>query len=233
VVSTVLVIDDDAALLDVLSLSLEEAGYAVLTARDGAAGLSAVRARAPDLVLTDVNLPRMDGFTLCRTLRAEGNSVPLIVLTSRDDEIDESLGFELGADDYVSKPFSTRVLLARIASLLRRDSLRARGPHQDRPVVTGELEILAERFEARYRGQLLTLTVSEFRLLEALIRRPGVVRSRAQLLEDVRGNDSVVDDRLIDTSVRRLRRAFSQIDGAFAGIETVIGVGYRWIDRAG
>jgi DNA-binding response OmpR family regulator len=154
------------------------------------------------------------------------------VLTSRDDEVDESLGFALGADDYVSKPFSTRVLLARIAALLRRDALRARGPHEERPTVTGELEILTERLEARYRGRLLTLTVSEFRLLEGLVRRPGVVRSRAQLLEDVRGNDSVVDDRLIDTYVRRLRRAFGEIDSAFARIETVIGVGYRWVDRA-
>jgi DNA-binding response OmpR family regulator len=232
-VSTVLVIDDDAGLLDVLSLSLEEAGHSVLTAPDGVKGLACVRERAPDLVLTDVNLPRLDGFTLCRTLRAEGNAVPLIVLTSRDDEIDESLGFALGADDYVSKPFSTRVLLARIAALLRRDALRARGAPEDRPAITGELEILAERLEARYRGQLLTLTVSEFRLLEGLVRRPGVVRSRAQLLEDVRGNDSVVDDRLIDTYVRRLRRAFGEVDRAFARIETVIGVGYRWVDRAG
>jgi DNA-binding response OmpR family regulator len=222
----VLPIDDDPSLLDALSLALEEAGHTVQTARDGLAGSNAIGASSPDLVIMDVNMHRIDGFTLCLTLREQGNQVPIIVLTSRDDEVDESFGFELGADDYVSKPFSTRVLLARTAALLRRNALRERGG-TEQPLVTGDLELLAERLEARFRGRLLTLTVSEFRLLEMLAKRPGVVRSRAQLLEAVRGENSFVGDRLIDTYIRRLRRKFEQVEASFDGIETVIGMGYR------
>src|SRR5437868_3052843 len=145
----VLLIDDDPSLLDVLSLPFEDAGFRVETARDGMSGLALIRARCPDVVVSDVNMPELDGFALCRKLRAENNLVPFLLLTSRDNEIDEALGLELGADDFIAKPFSTRVLLARVAALLRRDARRIE-PAPERPHVVGALEIFAERIEVRY-----------------------------------------------------------------------------------
>ena len=225
----ILLIDDDASLLDALSLAFEDAGYEVLTAPDGQRGLDVVNKERPDAVISDVNMPGLDGFSLCRKLRASGNAVPLVLLTSRDDEIDEALGLELGADDYVAKPFSTRVLLARITALLRRDAMRAT-QQTERAVTKGALELFPERLEVRYAGSPVTVTVTEFRLLEALASRAGFVLSRDRLLEIVRGDESVVAERIIDTYVRRLRRKIEAIDPKFDRIETVIGAGYRWKD---
>jgi DNA-binding response OmpR family regulator len=205
-VARLLLIDDDASLLEVLRMSLVEAGHDVAVARDGAEGLSTLRERAPDLVVSDINMPRLDGYAFVRKVREAGNKVPIILLTSRDSEIDEALGLELGADDYVTKPFSTRVLLARILALLRREELRAG----------------VEPF---------TVTVTEFRLLEAMVRRPGMVLSRERLLQLARGDDASAADRVIDTFVKRLRRKLEAIDPAFDAIETVVGAGYRWKDR--
>jgi DNA-binding response OmpR family regulator len=230
-VARVLLVDDDSALLDVLSLAVSEAGHDVCTAADGADALAQVLgATPPDVVVSDVNMPRIDGFGLCRRLREAGSRVPIVLLTSRDGEIDEALGLELGADDYMSKPFSTRVLLARIAALLRRQG-RSTEPSSTASLAVGDLRLDPDRLDARYRGAPLTITVSEFRLLEALARRPGIVLSRDRLLESVRGDDSVVDDRIIDTYVRRLRRKFEAIAADFVEIETVIGAGYRWRAR--
>jgi DNA-binding response OmpR family regulator len=226
----VLIIDDDTSLLDVLSLAVEDAGYRALTATDGSRGLAIIRSEKPDVVICDINMPGVDGFTLCRKLRAENNLVPLIMLTSRDSEIDETLGLELGADDYISKPFSTRVLLARVAALLRREALRG-GAEREKPLTQGDLEVFPERLEVRYKGEPLKVTVTEFRLLEVLLRRPGVVFSRERLLEIIRGDAAVVVDRIIDTYIRRLRRLFETVDPAFDRIETVVGVGYRWKTR--
>jgi DNA-binding response OmpR family regulator len=225
--SRILLIDDDAALLDALSIAFEDAGHDVLTARDGVHGLEAVRASSPDAVVSDVNMPGLDGFALCKRLREGGSRVPIILLTSRDNEIDEALGLELGADDYVAKPFSTRVLLARVAALLRRETMRAQ-PSTERAVVKGKLELFPERIEVRYAGAPITVTVTEFRMLEALATRAGMVLSRDRLLEIVRGDDSVVAERIIDTYVRRLRRKLEAVDASFDRIETVIGAGYRW-----
>jgi DNA-binding response OmpR family regulator len=227
-VALILLIDDDASLLDVLSLAFEDAGHAVATARDGSAGLAAVRARKPGCVVSDINMPGLDGFSLCRRLREEDNLVPFILLTSRDNEIDETLGLELGADDYLAKPFSTRVLLARVAALLRREALRGRGPAEQPPVSAGALTLAPDRLEVRYQGKPVSVTVTEFRLLEAMVRRAGIVLSRERLLGIVRGEDSVVDDRLVDTYVRRLRKKLGEIDPAFDRIETVVGAGYRY-----
>ncbi len=227
--ATILIIDDDPALLAALSIAFEDAGHAVLTAADGAKGLAAIDEKRPEAVISDVNMPEIDGFALCRKVREGGNDVPLILLTSRDGEIDEALGLELGADDYVAKPCSTRVLLARIQSLLRRQALRVGGATREQPVVSGGgLELDPERLEARFRSQPVVVTVTEFRLLEILLRRPGVVHSRAKLLEMLRGEDTIVVERIIDTYVRRLRRKFEAIDPAFDGIETIVGAGYRW-----
>jgi DNA-binding response OmpR family regulator len=223
----VLLVDDDAALLEVLSLAVGDAGHAVSTAPDGATALASILSAAPDVVVSDVNMPRLDGFALCRRVREAGCAVPIVLLTSRDGEIDEALGLELGADDYVSKPFSTRVLLARIEALLRRQ--RPRSPVDAASIVrVGKLEVDAERVEVRYGGESIAMTLSELRLLEGLARRPGVVLSRDRLLEIVRGDDSVVEARIIDTYVRRLRRKLEAVSPGFDEIETVIGAGYRW-----
>jgi DNA-binding response OmpR family regulator len=224
----VLLVDDDCALLDVISLAVTDAGHEVTAATDGAEALLMVLAAPrPDIVISDVNMPKTDGFAFCRRVRELGNSVPIILLTSRAGEIDEALGLELGADDYVVKPFSTRVLLARIGALLRRQAKRAGS--ETAPVVrAGDLTLDVERLEASYAGVPITLTLSEFRLLEGIARKPGIVLSRDRLLEIVRGDDSVVDDRIIDTYVRRLRRKLEATAPGFAQIETVIGAGYRW-----
>ncbi|MCB9741052.1 MAG: response regulator transcription factor [Alphaproteobacteria bacterium] len=225
----ILLIDDDDALIDVLALSFEDEGHEVLCAPDGQRGLARLLGEGPELVISDVNMPHVDGFTLLRRAREGGFLAPIVLLTSRDSEIDEALGLELGADDYVAKPFSTRVLMARVRALLRREALRST------PVVAGlrevgRLSLDRERIEARFAGVMLELTVTEFRLLEALTSRPGVVYSRPRLMEMARGDDSVVAERIIDTYVRRLRRKMEAIDAEFDHIETVIGAGYRWRD---
>jgi len=221
-----LLIDDDPSLLEVLTLAFEDAGHAVQTAPDGAAGLRALDAGGVELVISDVNMPLVDGFALCRKLRQSGRDVPLILLTSRDSDIDEALGLDVGADDYVSKPFSTRVLLSRVTALLRRTDLRRGSKAQEPTLSVGRLELLPERVELRYAGVLIEVTVTEFRLLECLASRPGVVFSRERLLELLRG-DTVVEPRIVDTYVRRLRRKLEQVDAAADVIETVIGAGYR------
>lgn len=224
----VLLIDDDTALLDVLALAFEDAQHEVITAGDGAEGLAKVESQRPHAIVSDVNMPGIDGFSLCKRLREQGNATPLVLLTSRDGEIDEALGLELGADDYVSKPFSTRVLLARVAALLRRDMLRSGGSGFGATQTAGRLHLDAERLEVRYDDHTLVTTVTEFRLLEALTSRPGVVFSRPTLLDRIRGDDSVVAERIIDTYVRRLRRKLENLDATFDSIETVVGAGYRW-----
>lgn len=231
-VARVLLIDDDPSLLDALSMGFEDAGHEVLRARDGSEGLRRVEDAGPELIVSDVNMPGVDGFTLCRRLRAANNQIPIILLTSRDGEIDEALGLELGADDYVSKPFSTRVLLARVSALLRREQLRASSDDSARtqPLIVGETVLDPGRLQVQHRGSEVCVTVTEFRLLEALCARPGLVLTRAHILERIRGDDSVVASRIVDTYVRRLRRKLEAVDPAFVAIETVVGVGYRWRD---
>lgn len=224
----ILLIDDDRTLLDILSLAFEDAGHQIATATDGVSGLAYIQRQAPDLAVSDINMPGLDGFSLCRRLREAGNGLPLILLTSRDNEIDEALGLELGADDYIAKPFSTKVLLARVQALLRRQAQRKERPSTLTRVRVGALELDPERFEVRYSGQPVVLTLTEFRLIEALASRPGIVLSRDRLLELVRGDDSVVEPRIVDTYVRRLRRKLESVAGTFTDIETLIGVGYRW-----
>lgn len=225
----IVLIDDDLALLDVLGLAFEDAGHDVTTATDGRAGLERIQQVQPDAVVSDVNMPRLDGFALCRSLREAGNRVPVVLLTSREGEVDEALGLDLGADDYVTKPFSTRVLLARIAALLRRQAVRDDERAQAATAVRtiGRLMLHAERLEARWQDAPLVTTVTEFRILEVLTERCGVVLSRAAILERVRG-DTVVAERIVDTYVRRLRRKFEAIDPGFDRVETVVGAGYRW-----
>jgi DNA-binding response OmpR family regulator len=226
-----LLIDDDPSLLEVLTLAFEDAGHSVVTAPDGAGGLRVIAQGEVELVVSDVNMPLVDGFALCRKLRGGNSELPVILLTSRDSDIDEALGLDVGADDYVTKPFSTRVLVSRVAALLRRSELR-RGANavESEPVRrVGKLELLPDRVELRYAGVALEVTVSEFRLLELLASRPGIVFSRDKLLELMRG-DTAVEPRLVDTYVRRLRRKFESVDAQADVIETVIGAGYRLRD---
>jgi DNA-binding response OmpR family regulator len=229
---TILLIDDDPTLLEVLTLALEQTGHVVVRAVDGFEALEQLRTHEPDAIISDVNMPRLDGFALCRKLRAEGDHTPLVLLTSRDEEIDEALGLELGADDYVTKPFSTRVLLARIEALLRRQRLRdAIDSVEAAPLVVDDLVLDADRLEVRYAGEPIATTVTEFRMLEVLCSRPGRVFTRDAILERVRGETVSVDRRLVDTYIRRLRRRFEAIDPTFDAIETVVGAGYRWRPR--
>jgi DNA-binding response OmpR family regulator len=228
----ILLIDDDPSLLDILLLEFEDAGHDVCSARDGALGWQRLKNDPPyDLVVSDVNMPGVDGFSLCRRVREAGLVVPILLLTGRDTEVDEALGLELGADDFVTKPFSTRVLLARCSALLRRDAMRRAPPQKPATVTLGDLSLDPERMEVRYQDVPVDVTVTEFRLLEALTRRPGVVFSRDRLLELARGDDSVVAPRIIDTYVRRLRRKFELVDASFSAIDTVVGAGYRWRER--
>ncbi|MFO0577124.1 MAG: response regulator transcription factor [Polyangia bacterium] len=228
----IVLIDDEQALLDVLALTFEDAGHEVITAHDGSAGLQLTLEGHPDLVVSDVNMPIRDGFWLCKELRTRGSTVPIILLTARDNEIDEALGLELGADDYVAKPFSTRVLLARVTSLLRRQELRQRRGPKAAPLTLGHLQLFADSLEVYYRGHPVTVTVTEFRLLDAIAGASGAVLSRDRLLAMVRDDNSVVAVRIIDTYVRRIRRKLEAIDPEFDEIETVVGAGYRWRARS-
>lgn len=228
----IVLIDDEQALLDVLALTFEDAGHEVITAHDGSAGLQLTLEEHPDLVVSDVNMPVRDGFWLCKELRTRGSTVPIILLTARDNEIDEALGLELGADDYVAKPFSTRVLLARVTSLLRRQELRQRRGPKATPLTLGHLQLFADSLEVYYRGHPVTVTVTEFRLLDAIAGASGAVLSRDRLLAMVRDDNSVVAVRIIDTYVRRIRRKLEAIDPEFDEIETVVGAGYRWRARS-
>ncbi len=223
-----LLIDDDEALLQSLSIVLGAEGHVTIAIGTGRGGLDRAERERFDAILCDINLPDLDGFTVCRKLRARGDTTPLVLLTSRDGDIDEALGLELGADDYVTKPFSHRVLLARLGALVR----RAGGAAPSDIVRAGGLEIDRERLEIRFLGTSLVATLTELRLLAALIEVPGRVLSRDKLLARAReDDDSVVAPRLVDTYVARLRKKLDEIEaGAGKRIETVTGAGYRWRD---
>lgn len=225
---TLLVVDDDDDFAQMMSLALKSAGYAVIRGRDGDEAIQLVGAVRPALLICDVNMPRLDGFTVCRRLRDTGNTVPIILMTTRDNDVDEALGLDLGADDYLSKPFRQRVLVARIEALLRRERMRAVDA-APAAVIHDLLSVDPLRLEVRYRGERVDLTVTEFRLIEGFVKRPEHVLSRTRLLEIMRDDfDSFVDDRMVDSYVRRLRRKLGEIHASFAAIETVVGAGYRW-----
>jgi DNA-binding response OmpR family regulator len=223
-----LLIEDDRALVDALTMAFVDAGHSVIAAFDGRDGLGRAARDRPDVILCDVGLPRLDGFSVCRMLRARGDAVPVLLLTARENEIDQALGLDLGADDYVIKPASVRVLLARVNALLRRQAMRSGATPASPLIVAGPLEIDRDRLQARWRGEPIETTVTEIRLLEALAARPGVVLSRTRLLEQARGDDSDVSDRLVDAYIRRLRKKMQAVDPTFEAIETVIGAGYRF-----
>jgi two-component system response regulator ChvI len=222
-------VDDDQNILTSVSIALEAEGHEVTTYEDGAQALEGILARSPDLVLSDIKMPRMDGMDMLRRLRQQ-SSVPLIFLTSKDEEIDEVLGLTLGADDYVKKPFSQRLLLERVKAVLRRAST-APADSADEASQTlrrGELTLDPLRHACTWKGQNVTLTVTEFLILQALASRPGFVKSRDALMDAAYDDQVYVDDRTIDSHIKRIRKKFRMVDKDFDQIETLYGVGYKY-----
>jgi two-component system response regulator ChvI len=233
---TIALVDDDRNILTSVSIALQAEGFATRVYSDGEAALKALVDNPPDLAVLDVKMPKMDGMELLRRLR-EKLDLPVIFLTSKDEELDEALGLALGADDYVTKPFSQRLLVARIRAILRRAEARAApveegGQESETPqVVRGRLAMDPARHRVTWSGRDVTLTVTEFMILEALAQRPGVVKSRNQLMDVAYQDDIYVDDRTIDSHIKRLRRKFRAADPEFKAIETLYGVGYRFAEE--
>ena len=232
---TIALVDDDRNILTSVSIALESEGYRVETYTDGASALDGLSVRRPDLAIFDIKMPRMSGLELLQKLRDQSN-VPVIFLTSRDEEPDEALGLALGADDYITKPFSQRLLVARIKAILRRSELveAALRPSEQEdlpePIVRGRLRMDPARHEVMWDDIPVSLTVTEFLILEALAMRPGLVKSRNQLMDAAYSEDVFVDDRTIDSHIKRLRRKFRAVDPRFGAIDTLYGAGYSFAD---
>ena len=222
----ILVVDDEPEAVELVEFNLKQAGYAVNTAGDGAEALRKARAQTPDLIVLDVMLPEMDGFEICKTLRLDAATarVPIIMLTAKAAEIDRVLGLELGADDYITKPFSPRELLLRVKKILARSVTEEKVEEQLR---YGDLLIDLPRHLASWKGRHIELTATEFKLLTLLAQRAGRVQSRDQLLRDVWEYDSLIDTRTVDTHMRRLRE---KLGSAAKHLDTVRGVGYRFVE---
>ncbi len=229
VTETVAIVEDEQNIRDSVSFALRREGWAVETYPDGLAAWEAFSTRLPDLAVLDIIMPRMDGLELCRKLRSASEQVPIIFLTSRDEEIDRVLGLELGADDYLCKPFSMRELVARIKVLFRRLALSRQPPGADDELQeAGRLTLDLRRYEARLDGTPVPLTLTEFLILRALTRHPGYVKTREQLMQEGYPHDTFVSDRTIDSHIKRLRKKLVTVDESFDGIETVYGLGYRY-----
>ena len=230
-------VDDDRNILTTLSIALHAEGYVTRVYSDGEAALGALLANPPDLAVFDIKMPRMDGMELLRRLRAE-SALPVIFLTSKDEEADEEAGLAMGADDYITKPFSQRLLLARIRAILRRagplaadgeDAAPATGDGEGQ-LQRGRLAMDPSRHHVTWDGRAVSLTVTEFLILEELARRPGVIKSRNQLMDAAYPDDVFVDDRTVDSHIKRLRRKFRSVDPEFGSIETLYGAGYSFTD---
>jgi two-component system response regulator ChvI len=224
---TIALVDDDKNILASLSAALEDEGYKVDTYVDGVEALDGIGRRPVDLAILDIKMPRMDGMELLGNLRRKDN-LPVIFLTSKDDEIDEVMGLRMGADDYIKKPFSQRLLLERIRAVLRRHQVGGAEQTAAEVLRRGELVLDRARHLCTWKGKEVNLTVTEFLLVEALARRPGHVKNRDQLIDAAYGENIYVDDRTIDSHIKRLRRKFKDVDTEFSEIETLYGVGYRY-----
>lgn len=229
--SRIALVDDDRNILTSVSMTLEAEGFEVETYNDGQTALEAFNKRLPDMGVFDIKMPRMDGMDLLQRVRQKTN-MPVIFLTSKDDEIDEVLGLRMGADDYVKKPFSQRLLVERIRALLRRQEAIASdsgpSPEESKVMVRGQLSMDPLRHAVTWKGKDVSLTVTEFLLLQALAQRPGFVKSRDQLMDVAYDDQVYVDDRTIDSHIKRLRKKMRQTDAEFAAIETLYGIGYRY-----
>jgi two-component system response regulator ChvI len=229
--SRIALVDDDRNILSSLTITLEAEGFEVETYNDGQSALDAFNRRMPDMAVLDIKMPRMDGMDLLQRLRQK-TSMPVIFLTSKDDEIDEVLGLRMGADDYVKKPFSQRLLVERIRALLRRQEAIASGEvattEETKLMERGSLTMDPLRHAVTWRGMDVALTVTEFLLLQALAQRPGFVKSRDQLMDVAYDDQVYVDDRTIDSHIKRLRKKLRMVDNDFSAIETLYGIGYRY-----
>jgi two-component system response regulator ChvI len=234
--ANITLIDDDENIVASVSLALESHGHMVKAYYDGASGLASLENEPTDLAILDVKMPRLDGMEVLRRLR-QTSSVPVIMLTSKDDEIDEILGFNLGADDYIRKPFSQRLLIERVKAVLRRanpeeDDALAASPNSDasqnKPIKRGRLTLDPARHDCLWEGKPVRLTVTEFLLLQSLAQRPGFVKSRDNLMDAAYEDQVYVDDRTIDSHIKRMRKKFREVDPEFDSIETLYGVGYRY-----
>ncbi|CCQ75075.1 response regulator transcription factor [Magnetospira sp. QH-2] len=229
---SIALVDDDQNILTSVTMALEAEGFAVTTYKDGAEALAGLLNAPSDLAVLDIKMPRMDGMELLTRLRKESD-MPVIFLTSKDEEVDELLGLRLGADDYIKKPFSQRLLIARIQALLRRNELAEEDAggqpvDTDQTLEQGNLLLDSARHLCAWKGKPLNLTVTEFLIVRALAQRPGHVKSRDQLIDAAYGDNVYVDDRTIDSHIKRLRKKFRQMDDTFEQIETLYGVGYRY-----
>jgi two-component system response regulator ChvI len=232
--ATIALVDDDRNILTSVSIALQTEGFVTRVYSDGETALKALVDNPPDLAIFDIKMPRMDGLELLRRLR-EKSRIPVIFLTSKDDELDEALGLAMGADDYIAKPFSQRLLIARIRAILRRSELvqspeTATAAEAAGPIERGRLNMDPARHRTSWGGESVTLTVTEFLILETLAQRPGIVKTRNQLMDAAYQDDIYVDDRTIDSHIKRLRRKFRQVDPEFDAIETLYGAGYRFSD---
>lgn len=228
---TIALVDDEENIRETVSFALKREGYRVDVYSDGQAAWEALEQQLADVVVLDIMMPRMDGLELCRRLRAVSESLPIIFLTSRDEEFDRVLGLELGADDYLCKPFSMRELVARIKVLFRRLALVKRGSQQDSDeqlLRVGSLTLDLRRYTAHWGDRPVQLTVTEFLILNALARHPGHVKTRQHLMQEGYPHDTYVSDRTIDSHIKRLRRKMVRVDPKFDVIETVYGLGYRY-----
>ena len=233
---TIALVDDDRNILTSVSIGLQAEGFATRLYTDGPTALKALLENPPDLAIFDIKMPRMDGLELLERLR-EKSALPVIFLTSKDEERDEALGLAMGADDYIAKPFSLRLLVARIRAILRRSELVRTGEEeqspdsdQPEPIRRGRLVMDPPRHQVSWDDRPVALTVTEFLLLEALASRPGVIKSRNQLMDAAYSDDVFVDDRTIDSHIKRLRRKFRRVDPNFAAIETLYGAGYSFAE---
>jgi len=229
--ASIVLVDDDRNILTSVSMLLEAEGYTVRSYTDGATALTALTATPPDLAVLDIKMPRMDGMEVLRRLRQKSD-LPVIFLTSKDEEIDEVIGLRMGADDYIRKPFSQRLLIERIRAVLRRreaneTALEDRA-EADKVLRRGKLEMDPLRHASLWEGHPVTLTVTEFLILQALASRPGFVKNRDQLLDAAYDDQVYVDDRTIDSHIKRIRKKFRKVDPEFNSIETLYGVGYRY-----
>lgn len=231
-------VDDDRNILTTVSIALKSEGFATRLYSDGETALKALIENPPDLAVFDIKMPKMDGLELLARVR-EHSALPVIFLTSKDDETDEEMGLELGADDYIAKPFSLRLLIARIRAILRRaEPLREGGANiEDMPappagpiILQGRLLMDPARHTVTWGGRAVSLTVTEFLILEALAIRPGVIKSRNQLMDAAYPDDVFVDDRTVDSHIKRMRRKFRAVDPGFAAIDTLYGAGYSFND---
>jgi two-component system response regulator ChvI len=231
---SIALVDDDRNILSSLSIALIAEGFTTRLYSDGHSALPALIENLPDLVVCDIKMPNMDGIELLRRLR-EKNQIPFIFLTSKTDELDEALGFAMGADDYIAKPFSQRLLIARIRALLRRAALTTAVAETEEELAEiihrGRLAMDPARHRVTWGGEDVTLTVTEFMILEALAQRPGIVKTRNQLMDAAYQDDVYVDDRTIDSHIKRLRRKFREVAPDFNAIDTLYGAGYRFTEE--